>query len=153
MKRYFIISLIAFFPLLALAQTELPATGNYGETITKKKAVATNAIPAKLKSTETLDMKAKGTIVEVCQNKGCWMTLAMGDGQTLRVTFKDYGFFVPKDAAGKTAWIEGSAKKDTMSVAQLKHSAEDAGKSEAEINAITEPEEGITFIAKGVIIE
>jgi hypothetical protein len=153
MKRYLIILFIALFPMLAQAQSELPSTGNYGETITKKKAVSTSAIPGKLQSSETVDMKAKGTIVEVCQNKGCWMTLDMGNGQTLRVTFKDYGFFVPKDAAGKTAWIEGTAKKDTMSVAQLKHSAEDAGKSEAEINAITEPKEGIAFIAKGVIIE
>jgi len=136
-----------------MAQTDLPATGNYGETITRKNAVEVSAIPDKLQSAETVDTKAKGTIVEVCQNKGCWMTLDMGKGQTLRVTFKDYGFFVPKDAAGKTAWIEGAAKKDVMSVSQLKHAAEDAGKPEAEINAITEPEEAITFIAKGVIIE
>jgi hypothetical protein len=152
MKRYLILALIVF-PLFSQAQSELPSTGNYGETITKKKAVVASSIPGKLQSSETADMKAKGTIVEVCQNKGCWMTLDMGDGQTLRVTFKDYGFFVPKDAAGKTAWIEGTAKKDTMSVVQLKHSAEDAGKSEAEINAITEHKEGITFIARGVIIE
>ena len=153
MKRFLIAILIALFPVLVLAQAELPATGNYGETITKKKAMATKAIPGKLESSETVDLKAKGTIVEVCQNKGCWMTLDMGEGQTLRVTFKDYGFFVPKDAAGKTAWIDGTAKKDVMSVAQLKYAAEDGGKSEAEVNAITEPKEGITFVAKGVIIE
>jgi hypothetical protein len=148
-----ILLFIALFPILGQAQSELPITGTYGEVITKKKAISTSGIPAKLQSAETLDMKVKGAILEVCQNKGCWMTLDMGSGQTLRVTFKDYGFFVPKDAAGKTAWIDGTAKKDIMGVAQLKHAAEDAGKSEAEINAITEPKEGITFIAKGVIIE
>ena len=153
MKHSFLFLSIVLFPVLVWAQSELPATGNYGETITKKKAVAASAIPGKLQSAESLDLKAKGTILEVCQNKGCWMTLDMGGGQTLRVTFKDYGFFVPKDAAGKTAWIEGTAKKDNLSVAQLRHAAEDAGKSEAEISAINEPKEGITFVAKGVIIE
>jgi hypothetical protein len=98
-------------------------------------------------------MKLKGEIAEVCLEKGCWMTVATGDGQTIRVTFKDYGFFVPKDAAGKKTVIEGEAKMETVDVATLKHYAEDAGKSAAEIAAITEPETKLTFVASGVEIE
>ena len=153
MKLYFSGLFFSLFTVFVHAQTVLPASGNFGESISKKKAISVSAIPDKLQATATMDLKAKGTITEVCQNKGCWMTLDMGNGEILRVTFKDYGFFVPKDAAGKTVWIEGTAKKETMTIAQLKHVAEDAGKSEVEINAITQPKEGITFVAKGVIIE
>src|SRR5262245_4436619 len=41
----------------------------------------------------------EGEVNEVCLRKGCWMTLAAGERE-LRVTFQDYGFFVPTDCAG-----------------------------------------------------
>ncbi|MBK6732010.1 MAG: DUF4920 domain-containing protein [Bacteroidetes bacterium] len=44
--------------------------------------------------------KVKGTVTSVCQNKGCWMKLDLGNGESMRVTFKDYGFFVPKEKQG-----------------------------------------------------
>lgn len=92
-------------------------------------------------------------ITEVCAKKGCWMTLDLGNEQTMHVTFKDYGFFVPKDAAGKMATITGFAKIDTLDVATLKHYAEDANASQEEIDAITEPEVTYSFEATGVIID
>ena len=99
------------------------------------------------------NIKVVGTIAECCQKKGCWMKLDMGNGETMRVSFKDYEFFVPKDAAGKKATIEGIAKIETTSLEDLKHYAKDAGKTEAEINAIVAPEKAMTFEAKGVIIQ
>lgn len=153
MKKIIHLSVAMFLSLSVIAQSELPSTGSYGAEITKKKAMSATSLADKMQDKDTLDVKVKGTIVEVCQNKGCWMTLDMGGGETLRVKFKDYAFFVPKDAAGKTAWVEGAAKNDIVSVNQLRHIAEDAGKSETEINAITEPKAGITLVASGVIIE
>lgn len=153
MKKIINLSVAMFLALSVLAQSELPSTGSYGAEITKKKAVAATSLSDKMQNADTLNVKVKGTITEVCQNKGCWMTLDMGGGETLRVKFKNYAFFVPKDATGKTAWVEGTAKNDVVSVDQLRHIAEDAGKSEAEIKAITEPKEGVTMVAKGVIIE
>jgi recombinational DNA repair ATPase RecF len=81
------------------------------------------------------------------------MQLDLGNGQKMRVKFKDYAFFVPKNAAGKTAIIEGVAFKETIDVATLRHYAEDAGKSKEEIAKITQPREEINFEAKGVIIK
>ncbi len=138
---------------VAIAQEELPSTGTFGEKIDKKGAVSVEKLSQKMGNTESLDIKLKGTITEVCQAKGCWMTLDIGNDKLLRVKFKDYGFFVPKDAAGKTAIIQGEAKKEMLSVDELRHLAEDAGKSEKEIEAIKEPMEELTFIAEGVIIE
>ena len=85
--------------------------------------------------------------------KGCWMTLDGEEGD-VRVTFKDYGFFVPTEGQeGKTAVIEGVAVKTVTDVATLKHYAQDAGKSAEEIAAITEPREEIALIATGVAIK
>ena len=62
-------------------------------------------------------------------------------------------FFVPKDASGKTAIFEGVAYNDTIPVNDLKHYAEDEGKSKEEIEKITKPEVTISFEAHGVIIK
>lgn len=70
-------------------------------------------------------MQVEGKIVEVCQKKGCWMELQLDNSETMRVTFKDYAFFIPKDAAGKTVIMEGYAYNDTTSVQMLRHYAED----------------------------
>jgi hypothetical protein len=42
---------------------------------------------------------------------------------------------------------------DTTTVAQLRHYAEDAGKSKEEIAKITEPKIELTFMADGVIVK
>ena len=49
--------------------------------------------------------------------------------------------------------VQGEAFYDTLTVPMLKHYAEDAGKSQAEIDAITEPELRLAFTATGVMIE
>jgi hypothetical protein len=100
-----------------------------------------------------LQVKLSATVDAVCQKKGCWMDLKSGDSSTLRVTFKDYGFFVPKDAAGKQAVVQGIAKIEETSVADLKEYAKDAGKSTEEIEAIKEPKKELVFEATGVIIK
>ena len=84
--------------------------------------------------------------------KGCWMRLKDAENNELFIRFKDYGFFVPKDAAGKTAVLKGKAFIHTTSADELKHYAEDAGKSKEEIAKITEPEQEYRFLADGVII-
>jgi hypothetical protein len=45
-----------------------------------------------------------------CTRRGCWMELAQSLDPALpgcRVTFKDYGFFVPLDSAGSSAKVQG----------------------------------------------
>ena len=153
MKKYvFTIALLSLV-VAVFAQDEGKSSGSFGEPITKKGAISVKKLPQKMTGTEELEVKAKGKIVEVCQAKGCWMTLDLGENELMRVKFKDYGFFVPKDATGKTAIIQGVAKKEVIGVDELKHLAEDAGKSEQEINAITQPSEELTFMASGVIIK
>lgn len=101
---------------------------------------------------KTAEMKVIGEVVEVCKKKGCWMTLKMPSGENVRVTFKDYAFFMPKDLAGKKVAIEGIAKKQTISVETLRHYAEDAHKSAEEVAKITDPKKELAFEAKGVVV-
>lgn len=137
---------------MASIDQEEEIIGTYGEKITKKGAIPANQVLGKLAGKETVDLKVEGTIVEVCQMKGCWMTMDIGSGKTMRITFKDYGFFVPKASSGYKAVIEGKLSKEMVDVETLKHYAEDEGKSEEEIEKITKPEEGLNFEAIGVVI-
>ena len=81
------------------------------------------------------------------------MSMRVNEEQFMHVSFKDYGFFVPKDIDGKETIIDGYAYIETMSVDDLRHYAEDEGKSAEEIEAITEPETNLSFVADGVIVK
>ena len=104
-----------------------------------------------MKVGDTINAKTKGKISEVCSKKGCWMKLDMGEGNIVRVTFKDYGFFMPLDASGEVV-INGKAYVAETSVEDLKHYAEDAGKTAEEIASITAPERTFSFEADGVLL-
>lgn len=140
----------------AEANAELPdpdATGTFGAPVSAEGAVAAAELPTYLDGQDSVRVTLKGNISSCCQAKGCWMTMPIVEGQDLMVKFKDYGFFVPKNSSGKEAVIDGWAYREVVSVAELRHFAEDAGKSADEIAAITEEEERITFLADGVLIE
>ena len=139
--------------LFVLVVTFAKAQGNFGKQIDDKKAIAATTLPVKMGDKNEMQAKVTGTVESVCQMKGCWMKVNLDNGETMRVMFKDYAFFVPKDIAGKTVVFEGEAKKTTVPVEHLKHYAQDAGKSKEEIAKITEPKEELTFIADGVIVK
>jgi len=102
---------------------------------------------------DSLQVKVEAVINSVCQTKGCWMYVDLGEENEMLVRFKDYGFFVPMQASGKTAVIEGLAKVETLSVEWLKHLKEDANAPQEEIDAITEPKTIYSISeATGVII-
>lgn len=65
-------------------------------------------------------------IAQVCQKKGCFFIARDGDA-VVRVRFKDYGFFIPTDAGGKTVLLAGQLQKVELSPEQAAHFAEDLG--------------------------
>lgn len=105
----------------------------------------------KMRPGDTTQIKFKAKVNKVCQNKGCWMRLDMGEMESF-VKFKDYGFFMPMDIAGQEVIVQGKAFIEETSVEDLKHFAEDDGKTKEEIAAITEPEISYSFISEGVLI-
>ena len=79
------------------------------------------------------------------------MRMDMGEEEAM-VKFKDYGFFMPKDIAGREVIVDGFAFIEEVSVEDQRHFAEDAGKSLDEIAAITEPKRTLSFTSSGVLI-
>lgn len=150
MKNVLIIALLVGASFGAVAQDNV---SYHGKKITEKGTIPATQLTTKMGDKDKIPAKVEGTVESVCQMKGCWMKVKTGDGQTMRVTFKDYGFFVPKDIVGKTVVVEGTAETTTTPVDELRHYAQDAGKSKEEIEKITEPEKALTFVADGVIVK
>lgn len=158
MKNTLLFTLAAFGLLLfAQCKNDAAATQDYiffGDKIDEKEAISVSDALSKLNDAEEIEAKVVGHVESVCQAKGCWMNLTQpgNDDQAFFVKFKDYGFFVPKDLSGSKVVVEGKAFKEVTDVAALKHYAEDEGKSQEEIDAITEPVEEYKFVAHGVKI-
>lgn len=70
-------------------------------------------------------------IAKVCQKKGCFFVAQEG-ADTVRVTFADYGFFVPTDSGGKTVKLSGTFSRKPLDKAEADHIAEDLGEAPAE---------------------
>ena len=140
------------------ADQTAPAAGDnltfYGEVIDTVGGLNGEALRTALSLFEgRTQVRFEGEITATCPKKGCWMNVASGR-DTVFVRFEDYGFFVPTEGVeGKRTIVEGEAFYDTLSVADLRHYAQDAGATEEEIAAITEPELELAFMATGVMIE
>jgi len=127
---------------------------SFGEKIDQKGVISYDDMIAKMGSTDSLKTKVVGTVEGVCQAKGCWMNIVSENPNqpSMFVKFKDYGFFMPMDIMGKKVVMDGYAFKEVTPVDELRHYAEDEGKSPAEIAAITEPKEELKFMASGVLL-
>lgn len=167
MKRFFI-SILALGVIAACnnGNQESEATENtevaavevaeyeyFGDsTMTAEDAVPSTELVAFMNGRDSIEAKVSGTIAEVCQKKGCWMSVEVDNGKSMHVSY-NYEFLLPKNAAGKEMVMKGYAYTDTIPVSHLKHLAEDAGKSQEEIDAITEPKVTLSFLATGVMIK
>ncbi|HUP12820.1 MAG TPA: DUF4920 domain-containing protein [Niastella sp.] len=153
MKQIILTAFVAFSFIKASAQ---PPAGEakpgdwYGEKVETANAIDIAQIPAKLKDKESLNTKVKAKVLDVCPKKGCWLKLAVNDSTTAFVKMKDYAFFLPTAVKGKTIVLDGEVKLLITGVSELQHYAKDAKKSQAEINAITQPKKEIRFTASGI---
>lgn len=126
---------------------------SYGQNIAAVDAAKpAEQVPLMLQNRDSVYLTLKGTALSSCTKKGCWMTVDIGEGAQMRVTFKDYGFFVPKDLNGEQVVLEGSLQKKVSSVEEQRHYAEDAGKSAREVEAIQQADTSYAFEAVGVLI-
>ena len=131
------------------------SAGLAGEVIKRGAAIKPDAKAVPLaKVLESPEQYAKtavvvdGVISQACTRKGCWMELVPEAGKPgVRVTFKDYGFFVPLDAKGMSARAEGVTTVKTLSKKEADHLAEEGAK-------LTRNEDGtareVSFVASGV---
>ncbi|MEE4293301.1 MAG: DUF4920 domain-containing protein [Xanthomonadales bacterium] len=75
---------------------------------------------------EDKDILLTARIAKVCQKKGCFFIVQHG-ADSVRVTFKDYGFFIPSDSGGKTVTLAGTFVRKPLSPEQAAHVARDLG--------------------------
>ncbi len=71
-------------------------------------------------------VRIEARVSQVCQKKGCFLIAKDGD-TTLRVSFIDYGFFVPTDISGRTVTLEGELVAVDRSAAEAEHLSSDLG--------------------------
>ena len=69
-------------------------------------------------------------IAKVCQKKGCFFVAQEGPS-TARVSFKDYGFFIPTDSGGKNVVLLGTFSRKSVSKEQAGHYVADLGETVA----------------------
>ncbi|PTM10785.1 MAG: DUF4920 domain-containing protein [Bacteroidetes bacterium] len=164
MKKLFIVFLLATVIVACKNETKTNevieeaqdlAYASFGDEINAEGAITAAEMTERFNSInigDTITAKVSAKINEVCQMKGCWMKLDLGNGQDVRVTFKDYGFFMPLNAEGDVI-VNGKAYITETSVEDLRHYAEDAGKTAEEIAAITLAEKTFAFEADGVLLK
>ena len=121
-------------------------------TMTPDGAIPSTELIAFMDGRDSVEAKVAGTIAEVCQKKGCWMSVEVDNGKDMHVSY-NYEFLLPMNSAGKEMVMQGYAYTDTIPVSHLRHLAQDAGKSQEEIDAITEPKVTLSFLATGVMIK
>lgn len=88
------------------------------------------------------------TVSEVCNKKGCFFIAQDGDF-TARVSFKDYGFFIPTDSKGKEVILVGDLSIETLSEEKAKHYAEDMGKDSDHIEG---EQKEYSIVATSIIV-
>ncbi len=124
---------------------------HFGDGITEGASTALADVLKKPEDFTGKVVRIEAPITAVCQTKGCWMHLGSQQPPVF-VKFKDYGFFVPKDASGRTTIVEGTMTMKQETVEQTKHYLEDAGKHE-EAAKVTEGRKLYHFMASGVAIK
>lgn len=93
----------------------------------------------------------EGVIEKACEMKGCWMQIAPKAGENgVRVTFKDYGFFVPLDSKGMKARAEGVTVIKKLSKADADHLEGEGAKLKRNADGTANE---VSFVATGVELQ
>jgi len=82
-------------------------------------------------------VRVEAHISQVCQKKGCFMIATSGEG-AMRISFKDYAFFVPTDTGGKTVTFTGTVVARELTEEQAAHLRADAGSDEIKAGPVYE---------------
>lgn len=140
--------MMRFIPLILFVSCSLPSEKflSFGDEINASGVSGVDVLLSEVSEKEAT-FKIRGTVEEVCTKKGCWMTLKNNQGANIRITFKDYGFFVPMDIAGKEVIVEGVAQKELLDEEVARHYAEDGGQEYDEAMRSS-----VTFVAHGVLL-
>ena len=111
-------------PSLALAKAPAAKVEKFGQPLSGNAATPLSAVVKNPDAFAGKSVLVDGKVRAACTRKGCWMELAPGidkGTQGCRVTFENYGFFVPTDSAGAAARVEGVLSIRSVSAAEVAH--------------------------------
>ncbi len=121
----------------------------FGKTFEIKNKISADDAIKSYESIKGKEVQVLGVVEKVCVKKGCWMTLS-GTNKPIRVTFKDYGFFVPSSLQGKDVVLNGQIFEKVENIDLQKHYLEDQGATKEQISKVTEDKKTYHFVATGV---
>jgi hypothetical protein len=156
----FRLSTITHFGLLAAvcacAGSEAPYT-QYGEALTLTETTSISAILADPEAYVDEHVRVEGTVVGVCEMRGCWIALAgENDGEQIRFKVEDGVIVFPMTAMGLHARAEGIVEKIELTleeaIEQARHHAEESGE-EFDPSTVTVPEVSYQIRGLGAEIE
>ncbi|MFH1765828.1 MAG: DUF4920 domain-containing protein [Gemmatimonadota bacterium] len=147
----------AFALLLPLVMVNACATPQdtfteYGEELTLSETTSISAILADPAAYVGLRVLVEGTVVDVCEMKGCWLGLAgEQDFEQLRVKVDDGVIVFPMTAKGLQARVEGVVEKLEYTleeaIEQARHEAEEYG-TEFDPSSVTGPK--VVYQIRGI---
>lgn len=111
---FVLVLLVCGAPLQAKEQS-------FGRAIAEDKLVEVSKVLAEPKNYLEKTITVKGTIVGVCEKRGCWMELASdAKFEKLRIKVKDGDMVFPMSAKGSQALATGKLNELTLSLEQTK---------------------------------
>ncbi|MCK6542717.1 DUF4920 domain-containing protein [bacterium] len=149
--KYFLSIVLAMAWLGCSKPAPAPQMDSFGKGVTMSEVTPIAQAVAQVGSYKDKEILIESEIKSVCQKKGCWMEIAT-ENQPMRITFENYGFFVPKDAAGRKVKVQGKIEEKEIPQDEARHYLEDAGKPKEEIEKIVGPQKVVTMVASGVAI-
>ena len=145
MKKLIVIALTLLVASTALA-SDVVKRGEPISNETRKVALAD--LLANPEAYTKAPVVIEALVETACPNKGCWMQVVPEAGRPgMRVTFKNYGFFVPKDSKGATARMEGVVTVKTLSKADAEHLEAEGAKLDRNPDGTARE---VAFVATGV---
>jgi hypothetical protein len=101
-------------------------------------------------------VKVSGTVTEVCQARGCWMTLQVSDAQLVRIVMPrdeqdNYLYTLDKGISGRRAIVHGTLDESTLAEFEAPMHADGESEGHHAEEGDAGPELHIT--ASGVLVE
>lgn len=119
----------------------------WGQEIKLKQSIELAKVVKNYEQYKNNEVLVKAKVGKVCAKKGCWMQLESSSDQQVRVTFKDYAFFVPLSLIGQQVLVQGRIQSHQMTLEETKHYAQDAGLDPSKVK---KAEKEYRMIASGV---
>ncbi|HEX2670097.1 MAG TPA: DUF4920 domain-containing protein, partial [Polyangiaceae bacterium] len=114
----------------ALSSSSPSSAKAFGAPISPGPELALSEVLSNPESFRDRAVIVSGQVRAACTRRGCWMELAPSNDPKLpgcRVTFKDYGFFVPTDSAGAQAKVQGTLGVNTLPPERVAHLESEGG--------------------------